>query len=233
MAAPFPQHKSISPTAPGVYDYVNKDAEEHLMFDDDEDNILSEERGLRVVTNRISWRKRAIVTIITVLLVAFFLGVGFLVWPRQPTVALLSFDFDEQTPTAPGPDGELYTNWIGKLSVVSTNFLDIGVRAIDVQAYLASNQSLPVGTGRVSNVTIKRRRETVIPMAFKVPVFQPSSGKPSLLEQCMYAPTVNLVVNAQVDLSLTHWTGKRLHKSMKKTVDCKLPALYQLARAFE
>lgn len=178
------------------------------------------------------WRKRIILTAVTVFFLALFGLMLFAAFPRRPIVSLVSFDYDEKTPSTPDENGQLLTNWIGKVSIISPNYYDVGVKSIDVKAFIPSNDQVPVGFGTVENVVVKGRDETIIAMNFKVPVYQPSSGNPSLIEECMNNGKAILLIKADIDLNISHWTGKRIHTSLVKTIDCALPQLYRLVNQF-
>lgn len=197
-----------------------------------EDLILEENRqGEGISSSEISWKKRFVAFLSVLLLSAIFLGMVFVAWPKKPEITLTSFEFDESTPTTPGPDGQLLSNWIAKVSVKSPNYFDVGIKTLRVNAYIPSNQKTPVGFGQAEDIVIEKQKNTLITMNFKVPVYQPSSGNPSLIEECMNNGKATLLIKAEVDLNLLHWTGKVVRTSMTKEIDCSLPQLYSLARS--
>lgn len=204
---------------------------------DSTDNLLSEDpespATIRTLPSpRISWKKRLIAFASLLVLISIFGLLVFLAFPRKPTISLTSFELNEDLPSEPDKDGQLMTNWIAKVSVKSPNYMDIGVKELDVKAYVPSHPETPVGFGKAQDITIKRRDKTIIELGFKVPVYQPSSGKPSLIEECMNYQQAKLLIVAEIDLNLLHWTGKKIKTSMNKTVDCKLPQLLQIANKF-
>lgn len=193
------------------------------------ENLILEEN---MPSGTSSWPKRIILTVVTLFFLALFGIMLFAAFPRKPTVSLVSFEYDEKTPSKPDENGQLLTNWIGKVSVTSPNYYSVGVKSIDVKAFIPTNEQVPVGFGTVEDVVIKRRGETIIVMNFKVPVYQPSSGNPSLIEECMNNGKAVLLIKANIDLNMTHWTGKRIQTSLVKTIDCALPQLYRLVHQF-
>lgn len=199
-------------------------AEAEVLFEDADSELDAVSTSSRL---RFKQSFLRFVTVFVVLLLGFG---SFFLWPREPEVSLVSFKFDESNPTSPDETGELFTNWKGELLVKSANYINIGVRDIKVNAFLPSNMKVAVGKGGVSNVTIKGRSETAITLNFLVPVYKPSSGKPSLLEECMNAAQVPLLIQAEIDLNLLHWTGQKIRTSLIKNVDCALPELYQLTQ---
>lgn len=188
------------------------------------------ESGLR--SSEISWTKRLVAMISIMILSAIFLGMVFVAWPRKPEITLTSFEFDEATPTIPGPDGQLLSNWIAKVSVNSPNYFDVSIKTLRINAFIPTNQKTPVGFGEAEDIVIAKRTNTLITLNFKVPVYQPSSGNPSLIEECMNNGKATLLIKAEIDLNLLHWTGKVVRTSMTKDIDCSLPQLYSLARSY-
>jgi len=195
-----------------------------------EDLILEENRGLERMPSKGAWKRRFLASILGVLLIALFCGVLAFTIPRKPEVSLVSFEYDESKPSEPDENGQLLTNWIGKISIKSHYFFDAGIKSIDVNAYIPSNEKAPVGFGDAKDITIKSRAETIVALNFKVPVYQPSSGNPSLIEECMEKSKISLLIKADIDLAMFHWTGKKMHHKLTKTVDCALPQLYALLK---
>lgn len=173
---------------------------------------------------------RYLVLAIGLVILAFLGFTAFLLRPKRPEVSLVSFRFDEDSPATPDEDGELYTNWVGTVSVKSDNYVGFRVRDIDVKAYLPTNHQIPVATGLAKDILIRPRGKTVFAIPFKVPVYKPSSGRPNLLEACMATPQVSLQVDVSVDLNVLHWTGRRLNSSLRKEIDCQLPQLFGLVK---
>jgi hypothetical protein len=197
------------------------------QYDDVENQLLAPE--MEIDYNK---RKRYLVFAVFVILMIILGSFGLLFWPSKPDVKLVSFKFDEDSPTTPEPDGELYTNWIGKVSVDSKNYFSFGIRELEVKAFLPSRRDTPVGQGKVQDLMIKGQSVTEFDINFKVPVYKPSSGKPSLLEECMNSPKVDLIVDVTVDLNAAHWTGKKIRTTITKQVDCMLPQLFALVQKF-
>ena len=197
------------------------------QLNDIENQILAPEREIDY-----NKRKRYLVFAVFVLLSVILGFFGWLFWPSKPEVKLVSFRFDENSPNTPEPDGELYTNWIGKVSVNSKNYLSIGIRELDVKAFLPTRKDTPVGQGKAKDLVIKGQSVTEFDIIFRVPVYKPSSGKPSLLEECMNSPKVDLLVDVTVDLKAIHWTGKKIKTTVTKQVDCMLPELLALIQKF-
>ncbi len=175
-------------------------------------------------------KRRIIATFLVILMMLVFFGMIFFAWPRLPDVAVISFAPDEANPSVPDENGQILTNWIGKLSFKSRNNWDIGVVSLHINAFIPSNMDTPVGFGKADGFVIKSKDETTVLLDFKVPVYQPSSGKPSLLEECMTNSKADLLIKAEIDLKLTHWTGKKIKTSIRKTIDCSLPQLYSIIK---
>lgn len=198
------------------------------------DNLIeAEEFDLEAVNLHSSRKKRALFTLATALLLVAFGLMVYYAWPSIPKVELVKFEFDEQTPSKPDENGQLFTNWIGTVSIQSLNNYDIGVKSIKIKAFIPSNLEVPVGFGGIDDILIKKKATSLLSVPFKVPVYQPSSGNPSLIEECMNKGKANLLIKAEIDLSITHWTGKKLTRTLTKEIDCSLPQLYKLIRSFK
>lgn len=210
---------------------VNSNSKELLLerptesLHDIENQILAPEEEIDY-----NKRKRYLIFGAFVLLLLIFGSFACIFWPSKPDVKLVSFKFDENSPATPGPDGRLYTNWIGRVSVDSKNYFNVAIRELEVKAYLPKRKDTPVGEGKAMDLLIKGQSVTEFDLSFKVPVYQPSSGKPSLFEECMNSPKVDLLVDVSVDLKATHWTGKKIRTTVTKQVDCVLPELLALVR---
>ena len=147
--------------------------------------------------------------------------------PREANFNLQSFDIDGENPTF--RDGEqLMTNWISQVAVDNRNFYPIDIREIKVTAYLERDRRAPIGKGMGANLYFPARSLGVNEVKFRMPVYAPSTGMPSLIAECMTHDKVDLFLHAELDLAWTHWSGRWISMEFFASVDCKVPAVIQL-----
>lgn len=154
-------------------------------------------------------------------------AVAFLLYPRETRFSIESFDIDAHNSTFTDGD-QLMSNWLSTVAVINRNYYPIEIREMNVRAYVSGDRRAAVGKGHGANLRFPALRRSLAKVAFHMPVYAPSSGQPSLIIECMKHDKVDLFLEADLDLSLTHWTGKWIHINFYATVDCKIPALGQL-----
>ena len=146
--------------------------------------------------------------------------------PTAPTATMRSLDFDQSDPSWQDPtDGTWYSNWNAQIRIDNRkNWWGVRLRQIHLNIFLPSNLQWPVGVGQAEDICVERRGNTDFTMRLRVPVYAPSSGRPSLIAECLGSERIRIIVNASIDLALLHWTGWRLKRSLPMLIDCKLPS---------
>lgn len=173
-------------------------------------------------------KKRFFVISLIVAFLAFFGYLSFILYPRQPTFNLKSLNIDPDSPTfeLPNPDGssQLFTKWKAIFVVNNPNFISLKMYGIDLDIFLSKDKNNSVGNGYSSNLFFpaKSQREHVIDL--KIPVYSPSSGKPSLIAECMVNESLNLFIKARIDLNIFHWTGRTIDLAFNIVTKCEIPA---------
>lgn len=152
---------------------------------------------------------------------------AFILYPRGATFQIDSFDINTDNTTFYDGD-QLMTNWVSNVRIMNHNFFPISIRAMELSIFLEKDQSSAIGKGRGSLIYVSSRTDSLESIEFQMPVYAPSSPKPSLISECMLHDHVNLLVVAQIDLSWTHWSGKRLPLRFPVTVECKIPAMQEV-----
>lgn len=126
-------------------------------------------------------------------------------------------------------DGDqMMTNWISTIKVMNFNYYPISIRELKMTAFLNRDRSEPVGYGHGKELYFSSRQETRAKIGFAMPVYAPSTGKPSIIAECMRVEKVELYVDAQVDLAVTHWTGKWIPLHIVTSIDCTIPGMTDL-----
>lgn len=151
----------------------------------------------------------------------------FVLFPRETYFNIVSFDIDANNSTYHDGD-QLMTNWISQVGIDNQNFYPISIREIKLKAFLDHDRSVPVGLGYGKDLHFPSRSHVVNPVDFRMPVFAPSTGKPSLIAECMTNEHIDLFVTAEIDLSWTHWTGHWISVEFYATIDCRFPAVVQV-----
>lgn len=148
----------------------------------------------------------------------------FVLYPRGATFKIESFDINAENTTFYEGD-QLMTNWISDVKIANHNFFPLNIHEMRLSLFLKKDRSAPIGKGRGSLLYVSSRSVGTESIEFQMPVYAPSSSKPSLISECMLNDRVDLLVMAQIDLSWTHWSGRWLPLSFIITVDCRIPAL--------
>lgn len=173
-------------------------------------------------------KKRFFVISLIIAFAVFFGYLFFILYPRQPSFNLKSLNIDSDSPTfeLPNPDGssQLYTKWKAIIVVNNPNFISLKLYSIDLDIFLNKDKVNSVGKGYSSNLFFpaKSQKEHIIDL--QIPVYSPSSGKPSLIAECMVNESLNLFIKASIDLVLIHWTGRTIDLTFNVISKCEIPA---------
>lgn len=160
----------------------------------------------------------------TIGLPLFIVLAVFILYPRSTAFYVDSFNIDEANSTY-SDGGRLMTNWHATVGFDNWNFYPINIREVNVTAYLDKDRRAPIGTGKGTNLRFPARSRSKGTIGFQMPVYAPSTGLPSLIGECMTSEKVDLYLQAFVDLSFTHWSGRRFPTEIYATIDCKIPVL--------
>lgn len=176
-----------------------------------------------VRTARRARHRRLVLALVAIVLVALISLLAML-YPRDTRFNIDSFDVNVDNSTYYEGD-QLMTNWVSQVSIDNGNFYPISIREIDLVVFLDSHRDTPIGKGRGRDLYFSARNKSSCRVDFQMPVYAPSSGKPNLIGECMSRDRVELYIQSEVDLSWTHWTGRRIPIEFTVTVDCKLPSV--------
>lgn len=182
------------------------------MLEETELLIVEEEKRRR-------WKMAAIFSCAALLLTALV----YMLYPQMAHFSMDSFDIDADNSTFVD-EGQLVTNWIANVVVENRNFYPVRIHEMLVTVFIDDNRIAPVGRGHGSNLYFPSRSTSRARVSFSMPVYAPSSGLPSLVGECMARDRVPLFLVTDIDLSLTHWSGKWLRKAFTTVVECKIPA---------
>jgi len=158
-----------------------------------------------------------------VLFLLFLFVTVIILYPREVDYRIASLEVDVNNATFTDKDGQLWTNWVALIELNNRNFVPISINALYLTAYLEEEHSAPVGNGQAMSLYFSPRKKQNGTINFQMPVYAPSSGRPSLIAACMFADKVTLLFDAIVDLSLLHWTGYTFNTSFSAIVDCQIP----------
>lgn len=122
----------------------------------------------------------------------------------------------------------MMTNWISTVEVMNANYYPINIRELKMTVYLNRDRSEPVGYGHGKSLYFGSRQESKAKIGFSMPVYAPSTGRPSIIAECMRKDRVELYFDGKVDLAVTHWTGKWIPIHMVTTIDCNIPGMTDL-----
>lgn len=154
---------------------------------------------------------------------------GFVIFPRETYFHIVSLELDPNNSTYKDGD-QLMTNWLAQVGIFNQNYYPISIRRINLKSYLDHNRNDPVGYGSGENLYFPSRSHVVNSVSFQMPVFAPSTGKPSIIAECMTTDRVDLFITAEMDLSWTHWTGRWIPVEFSASVDCKLPSVLKVMK---
>jgi hypothetical protein len=163
-------------------------------------------------------------------LAILFGGLVFLLYPRSAVFSIDSLSINEQNSTFYDGD-QLMTNWDATAAIDNNNFYPINIKGVRFLAFLDNDRRAPIGSGRGSNFRLPARSKSLGSLAFQMPVYAPSTKMPSLIGECLSHDRVKLYLEVEVDLSITHWSGKWLPLKLYTIINCQFPAMHDFAQA--
>lgn len=144
-----------------------------------------------------AWKPwRVLLWLILILLTLTLIGLAtFLLYPRIPTVQLASFDIKKGA----------------EVNIKSDNYISYHVNSLDGMV-LYDNET--VGSFHLKNFIVKARSTTNLAFPITITITK------GLIQACIGAVQISAIVQLEVDLKLTSWTGKKFHRDITVTIPC-------------